>query len=404
MTNFLTGTSNAEYHADRTHLSSSALKLILENPRQFYREYILGEKVERKSAAMDEGTLVHALILEPHTVNRDFVVYPGSRRAGRAYDEFASKNPGKLVVTEAQMVRARELASACLANDAAKALLDGLPEHSMTGEIEGVPVKARADLVNQRRLQIVDVKTTSKPTGPFEETVQQYQYDLSAALYCEIAKQAFDIPFEFDFFWIVLSKADKGVSVVQATKEDLRIGRIKVEQAINLYKHCLKTGKWEFPNVSDFETRPLVATAKGERMSNVTFKTSKGTELPTMNLKGKPYLQVAHRFVALNDDVPRFNIRTNFLLINENETVCQAEVVLCSEIGEALKVATATKRETKKDFNDHTEKAETGAIGRALAMLGFGTQFAQADLDEGERIVDSPVQPAKKAKKSSEEF
>jgi hypothetical protein len=38
------------------------------------------------------------------------------------------------------------------------------------------------------------------------------------------------------------------------------------------------------------------------------------------------------------------------------------------------------------------EKAETGAIGRALALIGYGTQFAP-EMDEEDRIVDSPVIP-----------
>lgn len=53
--------------------------------------------------------------------------------------------------------------------------------------------------------------------------------------------------------------------------------------------------------------------------------------------------------------------------------------------------ATGTKSECAASFPDFGEKAETGAIGRALAALGFGTQFA-ADLDEGDRIVDAPVE------------
>ncbi len=39
----------------------------------------------------------------------------------------------------------------------------------------------------------------------------------------------------------------------------------------------------------------------------------------------------------------------------------------------------------------HLEKSETGAIGRALALCGFGTQFTP-ELDEGERLADSPLQ------------
>lgn len=57
-------------------------------------------------------------------------------------------------------------------------------------------------------------------------------------------------------------------------------------------------------------------------------------------------------------------------------------------------VATGTKMEKAASFNDFLEKAETGAIGRALAELGFGTQFTADELDERHRIVDAPVDRA----------
>jgi hypothetical protein len=53
--------------------------------------------------------------------------------------------------------------------------------------------------------------------------------------------------------------------------------------------------------------------------------------------------------------------------------------------------ATATKSEKAASFGDYVEKAETGAVGRALAMLGFGTQFTGDELNEEHRIVDAPV-------------
>ncbi len=53
--------------------------------------------------------------------------------------------------------------------------------------------------------------------------------------------------------------------------------------------------------------------------------------------------------------------------------------------------ATGTKTEKAVSFPDYVEKAETGAIGRALAALGYGTQFTGDEFNEQQRIVDAPV-------------
>lgn len=56
-------------------------------------------------------------------------------------------------------------------------------------------------------------------------------------------------------------------------------------------------------------------------------------------------------------------------------------------------ISTGTKTEYSERFMDFAEKAETGAIARALAVAGYGTEAA-LDLDEGideERIADAPV-------------
>jgi hypothetical protein len=53
--------------------------------------------------------------------------------------------------------------------------------------------------------------------------------------------------------------------------------------------------------------------------------------------------------------------------------------------------ATGTKTECAANFADYVEKAESGAVGRALSFLGFGTQSA-TEFDEGPRVVDAPVE------------
>lgn len=142
-------------------------------------------------------------------------------------------------------------------------------------------------------------------------------------------------------------------------------------------------------------------------MNQEYFKTKNGTELPILNLKGKPYLQVAHRIQWFREEHPEGRIETNFLIpLTETSmiAVCKAKIY----DGEQKLLAEATKREDMKHFQDFIEKCETGAIGRALALCGYGTQFAEPDFDEvsSGRLVDSPILPAKKMdfKKTKEDI
>jgi hypothetical protein len=126
-----------------------------------------------------------------------------------------------------------------------------------------------------------------------------------------------------------------------------------------------------------------------------TVLTEKGTKLPLINLKGKSYLMVAHRLQWLTEKEENYVIDTSIVSENADQAILRAKITILTPDGKVKKQASATKVETKKDFNDYLEKAETAAIGRALAMLGFGTQHALSDLDEGERIVDTPLKSTK---------
>lgn len=108
-----------------------------------------------------------------------------------------------------------------------------------------------------------------------------------------------------------------------------------------------------------------------------------------MDLKGKAYLQVMWRLVWFRDEHPLWNIDTKLEHYDPqgNHAIFSAKIY--DENG--MQKSAGYGSESIKDFKDFIEKAETKAIGRALAMLGYGTQFAP-ELDEGERVVDSPVE------------
>ncbi len=125
----------------------------------------------------------------------------------------------------------------------------------------------------------------------------------------------------------------------------------------------------------------------------------------------KDYLPVAARLQWFREQCPDGVIETEMLLLDLDREVEATISVWNAEKRRSEKVvkrakgicifkatvwtkcgcATGTKQENAASFDDFIEKSETGAIGRALAGLGFGTVNCGDELDEQERVVDSPV-------------
>lgn len=239
------GLSNAEYHSETAHLSSSNLKLLLESPKAFYEQKILGNKVSSSSSAMDLGSYVHTLILEPHLVDQEFANYKGWRKQGKEFDAFKEQHPGKIILSDPQMHTGKMLAKSVQACPPAIDLLQGgEPELSLATKLLGIPVKMRADYLNSTAGYIVDVKTTRYENNSdiFRRTVKQLGYELSAALYCEIAYQVYGKL--FDFYWLVISKSDISTEVYKASSHTLNEGSALVNKALVLYNKCKELGVW----------------------------------------------------------------------------------------------------------------------------------------------------------------
>lgn len=98
------------------------------------------------------------------------------------------------------------------------------------------------------------------------------------------------------------------------------------------------------------------------------------------------YLPVAPRIAWFRKEHPDWSILTKAIHQANNAVVIKATIKDAS----GRIIATARKRETVVGFPDYIEKAETGAVGRALAMCGYGTLQAP-EFDEGERLADAPV-------------
>lgn len=107
---------------------------------------------------------------------------------------------------------------------------------------------------------------------------------------------------------------------------------------------------------------------------------------------GADYLEVKWRVYWLRTQHPDAVITTELISHQNSVAVFKAHVSIPGGGS-----STGWGSEGYDDFRDYLEKAETKALGRALAALGFGTQFTpDFDFAEGqEKVVDAPVRLAR---------
>jgi hypothetical protein len=90
---------------------------------------------------------------------------------------------------------------------------------------------------------------------------------------------------------------------------------------------------------------------------------------------GRPYLPAAYRLVWFREECPDWGISTELVEGGQAAGFATVRAVIFNDEGRVI--ASGMKTETKQDFPaGWVEKAETGAISRALAVAGFGTQFS----------------------------
>ena len=105
-------------------------------------------------------------------------------------------------------------------------------------------------------------------------------------------------------------------------------------------------------------------------------------ELATVDIKGKAYVQVNTRVVAFRKLFPMGCITTDIVSLQDGVVVMKATVM--DEAGTILGTGYAYEKETSSFINktSYIENCETSAVGRALAMVGIGTDASMCSAEE----------------------
>ena len=225
-----------EYHAHHA-LGSSDIKQLLQNPHGFRQE-------KPSSKALELGSLVHKLILEPQEFESCYYVLDnidkrtkeGKEKYLKALAEAEAEN--KEIIDIATFQQGKEIAEAFNQSAVSKLISGGVAEYCAFSEIDGVAVKCRPDYYREDKKIIIDLKTTSLAGGAsalnFQKAIANYRYYIQASLYMRILGAD-------EFYFIAIeTQSPFMIGVYKLDISALELGETQIKKAIKRYKNLNK--------------------------------------------------------------------------------------------------------------------------------------------------------------------
>jgi len=259
--------SNEQYHADTTAISSSGLKLLRYSPKHFWAQYLDSDREQKKATeAMEFGTLVHSMVLEPETVDAEFATMPTGidkrTKAGKDFwAELQKKNEGKTIVAQDDFDLAQKVSKAVLEHPAASLIYRkfGIPEFTLQWnelvEIDDdktvlVKCKARIDwaVIPQNDFPsglIFDLKTTKDASeNDFPKSSYNLGYHIQAAWYARAMFMAYGVE-NTPFIFIAAEKESPfGVMAYRSSDDFMKAGWAECKRLLKIYAQCLTNNQW----------------------------------------------------------------------------------------------------------------------------------------------------------------
>jgi hypothetical protein len=255
------------YLGDKSCISSSGVRKLLDNPRAFIAEaagYLKDDETEEKDAYRF-GSAAHMMILEPAKFRNMYLIEPeftGFTKEGKPSTQSAdcklkrktwyeSLAPGALVVTQEELHDLTYMVEALMEHPQASSLLrNGRPE--VTGRFTHPETKVRCrirpdylTLDKEDKTYVIDIKTTRhEKIGLFATDVAKLQYFIQLAMYHDGIAQITGKQVEASAFIALTKKPPYSVAVYWMNDKDLELGRAWYQYGLKVFSRCVKNNDW----------------------------------------------------------------------------------------------------------------------------------------------------------------
>lgn len=241
------------YHSDKSAIGSTQIREIIESPRLFYQNFILGKKKE-ESDAMRFGKILHKAYLEYDTFVASYLIMPvfGDLRTKANKDAkkewMDSIPPGSLVVTQEEY-------------DMTMAIIDSAMMHESISTIfknsisevagyyrdpeTGIKLKFKPDERSKNNKILADVKSCRNSSPKlYGSSAYTQRYDVQMFTYAEGIKRVTGVKPEIMANIACETSGTNECAIYYYEPDDLSQAEVDYRQALRTLKKCIDEDHW----------------------------------------------------------------------------------------------------------------------------------------------------------------
>lgn len=223
---------NEAYHATE-HLSASKLKLFKRSPA-----HLFCSEPREPTRAMDMGTAIHTAMLEPELFQTLYFLTEEKARTSSAYKAAAKAYGAEYTLSQPEAKQVTGMQQAAHSNPDYQGRFFNVPHHtelSFFGNINGIPVKCRFDLITED-FKALDLKKTQDASNyKFSRALFDYDYYLQEAFYKMVFASVMEQELQSFEFFVVEEKAPHSNCIYRTCFETQQVAEKELAELLDKY-------------------------------------------------------------------------------------------------------------------------------------------------------------------------
>ncbi len=263
------------YHNSMFAINKGGLDKLRISPNHFFKLDAKGEGEKKESKAMEFGTLIHKVILEPTRLHQEYISdvmmdkeVREMNKLTKAYKEAKAEleKDGRKLISDDIFMAANLIVDKVYAHPKAKQILNqGKGEKTifaMDKETEML-CRIKPDYIRPDLGLALDVKTISDiSTDGISRSLWDWRYHVQAAFYLRVLSQKYGVEFKRWMWLFIESKAPHSIRLMTPDMGCLDKGETDLAADLGLYASCVR--EWSWPDFGqDIEDVTLPAWAWG---------------------------------------------------------------------------------------------------------------------------------------------